>query len=173
MHNYFLKILSSIMIFVSLIGCGGWQLRGTDSLGEEKLSAYIDGGRVPSLTSALRAAFRARGITVTSNSKDAKILVSILSGDFKSRVLSLDPGSGKVRELEIQLSSEVVVRSKKNGLLMPRQTIRLQRDYFFDELAAEFTTMRSEIIERDLANDWAFAVVYRAVTSLKKNNRNN
>ena len=28
--------------------------------------------------------------------------------------------------------------------------------------------MRSEIIERDLAKDWAFAVVYRAVTSLKK-----
>ena len=55
---------------------------------------------------------------------------------------------------------------------MPRQAMRLQRDYFFDELAAEFTTMRSEIIERDLAKDWAFAVVYRAVTSLKKNNKN-
>ena len=51
---------------------------------------------------------------------------------------------------------------------MPRQVMRLQRDYFFDELAAEFTTSRGEVIESDLAKDWAFSVVYRALASFKK-----
>ena len=46
--------------------------------------------------------------------------------------------------------------------------VLLQRDYFFDELAAEFTTTRGEVIESDLAKDWAFSVVYRALASFKK-----
>ena len=39
---------------------------------------------------------------------------------------------------------------------MPRQVMRLQRDYFFDELAAEFTTNRGEVIESDLSKTGLF-----------------
>ena len=93
------------------------------------------------------------GVVVTSDAKSAEILVNILNSDFRRRVVSLDPQTGKVRELEIQLFSEVVIRSRTHGLLMPRQVMRLQRDYFFDELAAEFTTNRGEVIESDLSKD--------------------
>jgi len=165
------KKLCAISLIMFLTACGGWQLRGSDALYDENLIAYVDMGRSTPLGNALRTAFRERGVTVTSNSKRAEILVNILNSDFRRRVVSIDPQTGKVRELEIQLFSEVVIRSRTHGLLMPRQVMRLQRDYFFDELAAEFTTTRGEVIESDLAKDWAFSVVYRALASFKKNKK--
>ena len=165
------KILCIFGSFIFLTSCGGWQLRGKDTLFGQNTMAYIDGDRSSSLVNALRTAFRERGVTVASNAENAEILVDILSSDFRRRVVSLDPQTGRVRELEIQLFSEVVIRSRTYGLLMPRQVMRLQRDYFFDELAAEFTTNRGQVIESDLAKDWAFSVVYRALASLKKNKK--
>ena len=165
------KILCIFGSLIFLTSCGGWQLRGKDTLFGQNIMAYIDGDRSSSLVNALRTAFRERGVTVASNAEDAEILVNILSSDFRRRVVSLDPQTGRVRELEIQLFSEVVIRSRTYGLLMPRQVMRLQRDYFFDELAAEFTTNRGQVIESDLAKDWAFSVVYRALASLKKNKK--
>ena len=167
MKTWPIKISCVVIVIIALTACSGWQLRGNDNLDKSNLSAYIDAGRISSLSSAIIVAFRDRGINIVSNSEDAELLVTILSSDFRRRVVSLDPRTGKVRELEIQLFSEVIVRSKESGLLIPRQVIRLQRDYFFDELAAEFTTTRGQVIESDLAKDWAFAVVYRALTSLK------
>lgn len=162
-----MRILYITSAIIALTACGGWQFRGYDNLDKSGLSAYIDAGRNLSLSSALGVAFRDRGINLAS-AKDAELLITILSSDFRRRVVSLDPQTGRVRELEIQLSSEVAVRSKKYGLLIPRQNIRLQRDYFFDEFAAEFMTTRGQVIESDLAKDWALALVYRALTSLKK-----
>ena len=164
-------ILCPLGLIMLLSACGGWQLRGSGALYDENLMAYVDMGRSTSLGNALRTAFRERGVVVTSDAKSAEILVNILNSDFRRRVVSLDHQTGKVRELEIQLFSEVVIRSRTHGLLMPRQVMRLQRDYFFDELAAEFTTNRGEVIESDLSKDWAFSVVYRALASFKKNKK--
>ena len=168
MKKTLIKMLFILFPFIFLTSCGGWQLRGYDASYGDKVMAYIDGDRSTALANALRTAFRERGVNVTSNAGNAEILVDILSSDFRRRIVSLDPQTGKVRELEIQLFSEVAIRSRSYGLLMPRQAMRLQRDYFFDELAAEFTTIRGEVIEADLAKDWAFSVVYRALSTLKK-----
>ena len=162
------KILCILGSLTFLTSCGGWQLRGNDAFYGPNLQAYIDGARSTLLSNSLRTAFRVRGVKVGSKAGNAEILVNILNSDFRRRVVSLDPQTGKVRELEIQLFSEVVIRSRTYGLLMPRQVMRLQRDYFFDELAAEFTTNRGQVIESDLAKDWAFSVAYRALASLKK-----
>ena len=57
--------------------------------------AYVDMGRSTSLGNALRTAFRERGVVVTSDAKSAEILVNILNSDFRRRVVSLDPQTGK------------------------------------------------------------------------------
>ena len=53
------------------------------------------------------------------------------------------------------------MRDKNGSLVVPRQTLRLSRDYYFDELSAEFTTNQREALERDLAADAATSIVLR------------
>ena len=88
-------------------------------------------------------------------------LITILNERFKRKVISVDPVNGYVRELELSLNCEITVRDKDGKLVIPRQTLRFSRDYYFDELSAEFTADNRQVLENDLANDAADSIVLR------------
>ena len=87
--------------------------------------------------------------------------ITILNEQFKRKVISVDPTNGYVRELELSLTCEITVRDKDGKLVIPRQTLRFSRDYYFDELSAEFTADNRQLLENDLANNAAESIVLR------------
>ena len=86
---------------------------------------------------------------------------TILNEQFKRKVISVDPANGKVREIELSLNCEISARDKDGKLVIPRQILRFRRDYYFDELSAEFTSDNRQVLENDLANDAAESIVLR------------
>ena len=158
-----MKIFVSIFIFlisVALLGCSGWQLRGVSEGKALSFSAHVSFSRAEKVGRAMPRALRSRGGRTTSQ-QGADYLITILNEQFKRKVISVDPVNGKVRELELSLNCEITVRDKDGRLVIPRQTLRFSRDYYFDELSAEFTADNRRVLENDLANDAAESIVLR------------
>ena len=149
------------MISVGLFGCSGWHLRGMSEGEALSFSAHVSSSRAEKVGRAMPRALRSRGGSWASTSREADYLITILNERFKRKVISVDPVNGYVRELELSLNCEITVRDKDGKLVIPRQTLRFSRDYYFDELSAEFTADNRQVLENDLANDAADSIVLR------------
>ena len=159
MKNF--HLLSMLFISAVLLGCSGWQLRGVSEGEASSFSAYANFSRADKIGRAMPYALRSRGATLLGSSQQADYAITILNERFKRKVISIDPVTGYVRELELNLSCEVTVRDRSGKLVIPRQTLRFSRDYYFDELSAEFTSNEREALENDLAQDAAESIVLR------------
>ena len=162
--SFLLPILGAII----LSGCSDWHLRGVVDGEEVSFSAYVSFSRANRVGRAMNNALSSRGAVLAGSKSIADFSIEILNERFERRVLSIDPVSSKVRELELRLNCEIMVRDKEGLLIVPRQTLRLTRDYFFDELSAEFTTNQREILENDLAADAATSIILRLDPKKKK-----
>ena len=157
-----MKTFPPILIFlisVVLSGCSGWQLRGVSEGEVLSFSAHVSFSRAEKVGRAMPRALRSRGGVLLNASQGADYSVTILNEQFKRKVISVDPANGYVREVELSLTCEITVRGKDGELIVPRQTLRFSRDYYFDELSAEFTSYRARYLENDLANDAAESIV--------------
>ena len=148
------------LISLGLSGCSGWQLRGVSQGETLSFSAHVSFSRAEKVGRAMSRALLSRGGRTTSK-KEADYFINILNERFKRKVISVDPANGKVREIELSLNCEISVRDKDGKLVIPRQILRFRRDYYFDELSAEFTSDNRRNLENDLANDAAESIVLR------------
>ena len=123
-------------------------------------SAHVSFSRAEKVGRAMPRALRSRGGRPTSK-KEADYVINILNERFKRKVISVDPANGYVREVELSLTCEISVRDKDGKLVIPRQILRFSRDYYFDELSAEFTADNRQVLENDLANNAAESIVLR------------
>ena len=159
-----MKTSPPILVFLTsfvLSGCSGWQLRGVSEGEALSFSAYVSFSRAEKVGRAMPRALRSRGGVLRSACQGADYSITILNEQFKRKVISVDPSNGYVRELELSLTCEITVRDKDGKLVIPRQTLRFSRDYYFDELSAEFTSDNRQVLENDLANDAAESIVLR------------
>ncbi len=154
----------SLLVFVlsaALIGCGGWHLRGSgpgSAVGYKVFVKERIGSRVGS---ALRTELVNRGALVMGIADGSDMVLEVLDERYDRRVLSVDPATGKVREIELALSAEFQVRSGAGELLIPREMVNWQLDYVFDENSVLGTEKQDSIIEADLAAIAATAMVLR------------
>ena len=158
-----MKTFPPILVFLTffvLSGCSGWQLRGVSEGEALSFSAHVSFSRAEKVGRAMPRALRSRGGRPTSK-KEADYVINILNERFKRKVISVDPANGYVREVELSLTCEISVRDKDGKLVIPRQILRFSRDYYFDELSAEFTSDNRQVLENDLANDAAESIVLR------------
>lgn len=154
-------LVFTFLISVGLLGCSGWQLRGVSEGEVLSFSAFVSYSRAEKVGRAMPRALRSRGGSWASTPQKADYLITILNERFKRKVISVDPVNGYVRELELSLNCEITARDKDGKLVIPRQTLRFSRDYYFDELSAEFTADNRQVLESDLANDAADSIVLR------------
>ena len=165
-----MKTSPPIFVFLTsfvLSGCSGWQLRGVSEGEALSFSAHVSFSRAEKVGRAMPRALRSRGGRPTSK-KEADYVINILNERFKRKVISVDPANGYVREVELSLTCEISVRDKDGKLVIPRQILRFSRDYYFDELSAEFTSDNRQYLENDLANDAAESIVLRLDVSSAK-----
>ena len=157
-----MKTSPPILVFLTsfvLSGCSGWQLRGVSEGEALSFSAHVSFSRAEKVGRAMPNALRSRGGVSRAVSQGADYSITILNEQFKRKVISVDPSNGYVRELELSLTCEITVRDKDGKLVIPRQTLRFSRDYYFDELSAEFTADNRQLLEDDLADNAAESVV--------------
>ena len=156
-----MRFIVVLIVAVMLAGCGGWYLRGH---GPDKLpftSVFVKSANAPIVSSAVRKELQQRGITITKKRQEADVVVELAGEDFDRRILSVDPDSGKVREIELGLKTYFAVRNKDGKLLVPNEAVSWQLDYIFDEDSLLATVEQDSTVRRDLAETAATTLMLR------------
>lgn len=156
------KALLLLALAALLAACSGWQLRGAGALPFR--SVYISGGTAPIVARAVRTEFATRGIAVTTKRANADVVLDLDGEAYDRRVLSVDPDTGKVREIELGLEVNFAVRSGEGKLIVPRESLTWQYEYIFDEGSLLGTVEQDQTVRRDLAETAATTLVLRLQT---------
>ena len=153
--------LALAALLALLAGCGGWHLRGTGPGGSLEHTVFISTGGANDVGVALRTQIFNRGGRVTNRRSAADLIVTLEGERFERQTLSVDPDTGKVREVQLQLTTSFAVRTQSGKLVVPREDISWQLDYVFDEGAVLGTVEQDQVIRRDLAEIAATAIALR------------
>ena len=149
------------MLLLSLGGCGGWHLRGTGDQSAVGYKVYIKAAGSTIVADAVRRELNQRGAQVVTEVADADLIMEISGQSYDRRILSVDPDTGKVREIELGLASEFSIRDGDGTLLFPRETVTWDIDYIFDENSVLGTTEQDSVVRRDLAEIAATTMVLK------------
>ncbi len=144
-------------------GCSDWYLRGTRTSSVPIKSAHVSAATAPKLRIQVDRELRLRGVTLASK-KDAQATIELSNENFDRRVLSVDPDTGKVREVELGLEVGYSVRANDGKLLSAPQKLSWVQDFVFDETSLLGTTERESIIQRELSEDAAQTILLRLET---------
>ena len=148
-----------VVLAVALSGCGGWYLRGSDPGSTHNFrKVYLKGADADQVTIAVRHELYNRGLKVVRRRSLADLVIEI---EVERRILSVDPGTGKVREIELGLLAHFTVRSGDGKLLVPREPLTFQLDYVFDEGSLLGTVEQDNTVQQDLAETAATSLIFR------------
>lgn len=151
-----------VLLATALSGCGGWYLRGTDAHARHSFHRiYLKGDSTEHLTIAVRREIYNRGLRVVTKRANADLIVELEDERYERRILSVDPGTGKVREIELGLLAHFTVRSPDGKLLVPREPLTFQLDYVFDEGSLLGTVEQDNTVQQDLAESAATSLIFR------------
>ena len=161
--NAFRIIVLSLLVpaVLATAACGGWQLRGIGRGDDDLKVIYADVTGAPLLRAGLNTEFYRSGIVRTLDRKEAQMLVSLSGERYQRRVLSVDPDSGKVREVEVQLRAVIEVKDDEGNILLPQEEMSWEQDFVFDETSVLGTGQQESFIRRELAENAARIIVYR------------
>ncbi len=154
-------------MLVLLQGCG-FHLRGTTPEAKNMPLTYVEGGAT---ASQLRVQL-SHVDKVTENAEAAQIVLTILNENFDRRVLSVGSIRGKVREYELRYVVNFEVRDKSGKELLSAQSIKLTRDYLFDETQVLGSDTEETILRRDMVRD-AAGQIMRRLQALNKQGTSN
>jgi outer membrane lipopolysaccharide assembly protein LptE/RlpB len=101
---------------------------------------------------------------VKPSKSDVQAVIELSEEEYDRRVLSVDPDTGKVREVELGLEVKFSVRGRDGKLLIPPERLSWVQDFVFDENSLLGTTERESIIELELAQDAARSIMLRLET---------
>ncbi len=152
----------AVALAVALCACSGWYLRGSDPGSTHNFSkVYLKGDEAEQVTIAVRHELYNRGLKVVRRRSDADLVIEIEDERFERRILSVDPGTGKVREIELGLLAHFTVRASDGKLLVPREPLTFQLDYVFDEGSLLGTVEQDNTVQQDLAETAATSLIFR------------
>jgi outer membrane lipopolysaccharide assembly protein LptE/RlpB len=155
------KISLLLGLICTLAACSGWHLRGTGPGSAVGIKVFVKDLNAILVGRALRQQLIDRGALVVGSRANADITIEVIGERFSRRILSVDPDTGKVREIELILRSDFAMRGNDGGLLVPRETVDWQLDYVFDEISVLGTVEQDTVVRSDLAVFAATAIVLR------------
>lgn len=155
------KIAAVLALACSIQACGGWYLRGEGPNKFPFETAYVNSANAPKVSTAVRTALVNRGVRVTAQRTEAEVVVELSSENFDRRVLSVDPRTGKVREIELGLQAYFSVHSGDGKLLVPVELVNWQLDYIYDEGSLLGTVEQAQTVRHDLAETAATTLMMR------------
>jgi outer membrane lipopolysaccharide assembly protein LptE/RlpB len=128
-----LRVMAGSLLVGSLTACGGWYPRGTrrTSLTGRKFFIKPVGGSQIENYFATEMSYV--GVTLTGDRSKADVIVELSNASFDRRVLSVDPATGKVREVELGLEVQIEVRAADGTLILAPEKFSWYQDFVFDE----------------------------------------
>ncbi len=161
----FLLSLGLAASAAALGGCGGWALRGTrrNVLGDVK-RLYVKAPSYGVLYSYFAAEVSYINVSIVRDPAGADATVELTNEVYDRRVLSVDPDTGKVREIEVTLTMGMTVRAADGSLLSAPENLRWTEDFVFDEGSLLGTVENEAVLRQEMAKVAARALVLKLET---------
>ena len=157
--------LGGILAAGSLQGCGGWALRGTrrDVLGKVK-RLHVKAPSYGTLYAYFVAELSYINVSIVQDPAKTDAIVELSGESYDRRVLSVDPDTGKVREIEVTLTIGMTVRGADGSLISAPETLRWTEDFVFDEGSLLGTVENETVLRTEMSKVAARALVLKLET---------
>jgi LPS-assembly lipoprotein len=158
------RLAALLLAALLLAGCG-FHLRGASSvvLPPELNVMRVTMGRdsYPPLLVEMRNALLALGAVRLTDDISAEVPVLRLYGETSaSEVLAVD-SSGRVSGYVLNYRVDFSLDDGKGKALLPRQPVKLQREYTFDRLNVLATEKQSDFLQNEMRRDAAQQILRR------------
>ena len=155
-----MRLLFVGLVLLGLSACGGWSIRGTEGSRLPVEAVNLSAAGAPELGNAIRRRLIEFDIDLVK-AADAEATIELRNEEFDRRVLSVDPETGKVREVELRLTAMLTVRPSDGTVAIGPERIQYERDYVFDEVSLLGTVEQESQLRRGLADDAALTILLR------------
>jgi LPS-assembly lipoprotein len=150
-----------IILLALVLGACGFQLRGEARLPPVMAETWLN---VPDDSTAfvreLTLMLRANGVNVRDQAGSASAELRIFSERIAREALTIS-GQARVREFVLVFDLDFELREAGGEVLIPRETLRLMRDYSFDEQEILAATREEEFLRDDLRQAMAARLLRR------------
>lgn len=144
-----------------LVAACGFQLRGEARLPDTMDQTWLD---VPDDNSRfareLTLVLRANGVSVATTDSDAAARLRIHSENMRREALTIS-GEARVREFVLIFDVDFELTDSRGDVLIERETLRLMRDYSFDEQEILAASREEEFLRNDLRRSMAAQMLRR------------
>jgi len=148
---------------LALAACG-FQLRGSSSVRlspELRVMRITMGSGYPPLLVEVRNSLRILGqVRVTDDVKAAVPVLNLHREQSQSEVLSVD-STGRINAYLLNYRIDFSLTGADGKVLLPSQSIKLQREYTFDRLNVLATERQSEFLQNEMRRDAAQQILRR------------
>lgn len=141
------------------IAACGFHLRGSMEQLSSLPALYLPVGAT-GLAGELRSAARTSGARLVENREDAQVVVILGNETLERQVLSVG-STGKVREFNLVYTVSFEVQDKDGKTLTDTQTLRLTRDFLFDETQVLGKEAEESMLREGLQRDAAGQILRR------------
>ncbi len=144
-----------------LVAACGFQLRGEARLPDAMVETWLD---IPDdntpFARELTRVLRANGVRVRSSPSDDAARLRIHSERMSREALTIS-GDGRVREFVLIFDVDFELADAEGEVLIERETLRLRRDYSFDEQEILAASREEEFLRNDLRRNMASQMLRR------------
>jgi LPS-assembly lipoprotein len=155
-----MRTLALIGLTLLVVACG-FQLRGEARLPETMAETWLD---IPDENSAfareLTLVLRANGVRVISSSSEQAARLRIHSERLRREALTIS-GDARVREFVLIFDVDFELTDAEGNVMIQRETLRLMRDYSFDEQEILAASREEEFLRNDLRRSMAAQMLRR------------
>ncbi len=152
----------SVLLLIAslLVGCG-FELRGSASLPAEMDRTRLQVADPDSLFAReLRLLLEANGVTLVDAAAEDAAELRILRQRIDRRTLTVS-GNARVREYELVFELRFALEGSDGEALVAPESLRLARDFQFDEQEILGAASEEELLREDLRRSMAAALVRR------------
>jgi len=143
-------VLLALALVVS--GCG-FHLRGAVDLPESLQQIAIGGtGFSRDLRRRLESSLRSNGVEVVKTADTGIPELRIVKEAHTKRAVTLN-ASGNVRDFDLSYSLEFLLAGTTDEILLPRQSIRVQRNFKYDQTDVLGKANEEKLLRRELLNE--------------------
>ncbi len=150
-------------IALALAGCG-FYLRGSRPMELQLAKVFVQSQAADQVAAEVKRQLGYSDVRLTKEAGAADAVVTLSNERFDSRVLSVDPRTGKVRELQLGYAVDLIVTQRDGRPLIRPETISLLRDLVYDETAAISTFEQENLLHKEMNKDAAETVLLRLQT---------
>ena len=150
-----------IVLLILLLTACGFQLRGEARLPQVMAETWLNlpDDSTP-FARELTLMLRANGVDVLERPDTATAELRIFSERITREALTIS-GQARVREFVLVFDLDFELRDAAGEALIPRETLRLMRDYSFDEQEILAATREEEFLRNDLRQAMAARLLRR------------